>query len=102
MDINTMPAGPEMDALVAEKVMGYTSCAFGVPRYSESLEAAWEVVEKMKPVWREFRLSFGPYLAGKEGLKDGWELEPALGSPVYGYGETAPLAICRAAIKACT
>jgi hypothetical protein len=101
MDIGTMPAGPEMDALVAEKVMGYTSWAFGVPRYSTNLETAWEVVEKMKPVWVNFRLSFGPYLVVDGKLANGWELEPAWCSPRCGYGETAPLAICRAAIKIC-
>jgi len=100
MDVNSMPAGPELDALVAEKVMGYTSWAFGVPRYSTSLEAAWEVVEKMKPVWKHFNLSYGPYLVVNGGLRDGWQMEPIWGSPICGYGETAPLAICRAAIKA--
>jgi hypothetical protein len=92
-----------MDALVAEKVMGYTSWAFGVPKYSESLDAAWQVVEKMKPMWKKFRLSYGSYLVSvRDGkLEDGWELEPAWGSPISGFGETAPLAICRAALKTC-
>lgn len=96
-----MPAGPEMDALVAEKVMRYINWAFGVPRYSESLDAAWEVVERMKSRWGEFSLKYGPYLVRDAKLTDGWMLEPDNGSQFSGFGETAPLAICRAALKTC-
>lgn len=118
MDINTMPAGPEMDALVAEKVMGHkvgfpftdspdegwvkdpNSMVGGykcrLPRYSTDIAAAWEVVEKMKSTWGEFILKYGECL-----VRDRWGLHLAWCSPVCGYGETAPLAICRAAIKNC-
>ncbi|WP_245856106.1 BC1872 family protein [Paenibacillus rigui] len=53
-----MDSGPELDKLVAEKVMGWTSIAKlrwkdpkgvtnFVPDYSTDISAAWEVVEKM-------------------------------------------------------
>ena len=115
MDVNSMPAGPELDALVAEKVMGYVRAtdimvgtywrrqedeASFVFHPSSDIADAWRVVEKMKPVWGKFRLSYGPNIVVNGKLKDGWELEPAWCSPICGYGETAPMAICRAAINA--
>lgn len=75
MDIDKMPAGREMDALVAEKVMGHAICEHSrtkstaqssgiamcgvreckgelhyeyLPRYSTDIAAAWEVVEKLQ------------------------------------------------------
>jgi hypothetical protein len=59
MDDKVMKVGPELDLLVAEKVMG-EYCAHGQqldpitdtwtsPKpYSSEISAAWEVVEKMK------------------------------------------------------
>jgi len=44
-EILEMPAGREMDALVAEMVMGQTECA---RHYSTDIAAAWQVWEKMK------------------------------------------------------
>lgn len=113
MDINRIPVG-QLDAVIAEKVMGlrvvrepagFSEGEFDVwrdaaghkhseghpPRYSTDIAAAWQVVEKMAPIWgKKFRLSFD----------DGeWELEPAWNSPVCGHGKTPALAICRAAVK---
>lgn len=132
MDIDKLEAGRELDALVAEKVMGLNltvipetcpycdgyvsqnrdpgwcgSCGAYVNEpepYSTDIAAAWEVVEKMR-TWKgkgtlgcraciEIHSIDGsfeegenkPYLAmiwGKEGI-----------------AKTAPLAICRAALKA--
>ncbi len=127
--IDDMPAGREMDALVAEKVMGwdhthdidhcegdswYSHCrnchrtgedeeimcwnprdpplpgCKVAPHYSTSIEAAWEVIEKLE----------------KEGIIDGVSLS-AIGCELYLNREQltaadgpAPLAICRAAVKA--
>jgi hypothetical protein len=113
MNTTTMSAGRELDALVAKKVMesvpcdkwrqftdypvlwvkntgecNHTGCypsQEGPPYYSTSIAAAWEVVEKMRfNVW---------CLCGS------WEAGYPLG-PVRGNASTAPLAICRAALKA--
>ena len=53
-EILNMPAGREMDALIAEKVTKTTTCPYWgsevaetVPHYSTDISAAWEVVEKM-------------------------------------------------------
>lgn len=59
-----MEAGRELDALVAEKIMGWSNCHregdwgyfgrpfggptdFRIPNYSTDISAAWEVMEKM-------------------------------------------------------
>lgn len=108
-----MKAGRELDALIAEKVIGtpskdiqeWTECynhnswyiqRFDLlPRYSTDMTAAWEVVDTL--------------------FKDGWRLEllgsEVLGDDMGGYdvyfsckagvrGDTAPHAICLAALKA--
>lgn len=71
-------------------------CVAVVPRYSADIAAAWLVVEKMKVThgaWVEF--------------EDTWRADfqhGMVGSPHFskgtGSGDTAPLAICRAALKA--
>jgi hypothetical protein len=114
-EILAMEAGKEMDALIAEKVMGWHLVkrenyrdewvnADGryqhpVPRYdgyeddedfhticwhpSESILWAWDVVEKLC-------LSVVPYPGG-----DKWH---AADGKVIAFADTAPLAICRAAL----
>ena len=97
-----MNAGRELDALVAEKVMGWKdpSPVFGLmedvegnanfpPDYSTSIAAAWRVVEKWQgdiTVDRRnehFKVTF---------YKPSYEYEV--------WAETLPLAICLAALKA--
>lgn len=106
----------EMDALVAEKVMGHKyeekclcdfpwcgSCA-GYKAYSTDIAAAWEVVEKMRgvpgnswwlslhqisqvhPIWVA-AFTFGGQSAGMAKRFDGKD-------------ESSPRAICLAALKA--
>ena len=98
-DIDKLEAGLELDALVAEKVMGWfvakgphspTSPPDLIPRYSTDIAAAWEVVEKMIDQGRRFvinnnfsRTMFIADFCGRDVLE-----------------KTAPLAICRAALKA--
>ena len=113
-----LEAGRELDALVAERVMGQervAACPLGAPNcpgryepqvkdwpclpaYSTSLLPAWAVVEKMpcgvavhtpdQKLWRCI-VGTGPC----------WETGG--GQPtVVGEGDTAPLAICRAALLA--
>lgn len=127
-----MEAGRELDALVAERVMGWQRCLteanvqqfvvvppewtdfssrywWGkslyhlVPLYSTSIEAAWQVVEKMcraTPPWLltverrgadEWEIQFG------NGVYDGDGVETAFG---FDISTSAPLAICRAALAA--
>jgi hypothetical protein len=100
MNIDSMPAGRELDALVAEKVMNYTTWAFGVPRYSESIEAAWGVLEKILDLEGKkethlpvFSVQVSPY--GCSAV-----LQVGAGCvKVTSNAESAPLAICRAALK---
>lgn len=43
-----MNPGRELDALIAEKVMGLSKVGYALEPYSTDIAAAWEVVEKMK------------------------------------------------------
>lgn len=95
-----MKAGRELDSLIHEKVFGQDprqepyqrpdgAMVYPfVPEYSTDIAAAWQVVEKLTE--GEFHLSrcYG----------GGWECE--LGAPYISFGETAPLAICLAALEA--
>ena len=109
-EILNMPAGREMDALVAEKVMGFIKLQFpGLPKYqkptkdgvvplyyvpnfSTDISAAWEVVEQ---VTKKSKFTVIEIRGGNElyqvafwyPLKDSWHAEGLL-----------PLAICRAAL----
>jgi hypothetical protein len=114
-----MEAGQELDALVAEKVMGWTNLfpvdthailgsrtginARGnrhqLPSYSTDIAAAWAVVEKlmMQDIW----IAMCPYSFHAQPV--GWFVEYFIDKDKKG-GEieaaTAPLAICLAALKA--
>lgn len=106
-----MEAGPELNALVAEKVMGLKNVGmrnhvqgedlFGedqdgdtvwVPAYSTDIAAAWLVVDKMRQngrVYLQGRLNSWTFRCSPDGI----ELFEA-------DAPTAPLAICRAALAA--
>ena len=128
-----MKAGRELDALIAEKVMGLTrhdesyvaegvgkvlrfvwrdgcgDCVYSgdmfLPHYSTNIADAWEVVEKLGR-WRGFdfmlvmpdpeqTFHLHTYEAGwYEATNDGPERR------VVSDADTAPLAICLAALKA--
>lgn len=103
MSEGRMDAGREMDALVAEHVMGHTrgfEKQYGelfisfpekvLPRYSTEIMAAWTVVERFE---REgFFLSLDRVLGG-------WSATFHRSAPESRrLGDTAPLAICRAAL----
>lgn len=89
-------AGRELDLLVATKVMGITPLEFSAMwgpehRYSTIMADAWEVRER---VGRLIRLEdYGAY---------GWRCVLLAGQPsqedVDAKGETAPVAICIAAL----
>jgi len=112
-DILSLPAGRELDALVVEKVMGYRhhpwtqtipehwcrlptgeTCLFAdLPHYSTSIAAAWEVVERLP-----YRLVRIVREGGSWYCTVGDELNYPMFAPIR--ADTAPLAICRTALKA--
>lgn len=110
-----MEAGRELDALVAEKVMGFTvtdwptgkelplagAMAFlsesqkdRIPHYSTNIAAAWQVVEKLD--LSVIRLNNGRWSAGEAYAFENSYAEFRTTT----HADTAPLAICLAALKA--
>jgi len=98
-------AGPELDALIAEKVMGQTRSEglpgkfepqIGrwpyLPPYSTNIEAAWEVAEKLRlcvvPVEDATRKGWTAFAEGR------WAEDGAANATV-----SAPLSICLAALE---
>jgi hypothetical protein len=136
MDIDNLQAGRELDALVAEKVMGWDVLRYDngtiviVERddkdgiFCNQIDAddtinhaiwwspstrindTWRVVNKFCNDW-EWEIGYGE-VTGQEAMgwyamlipldteKDNWLVE----NWPFAYGDTAPLAICRAALKA--
>ena len=98
-EILAMEAGPELDALIADRVWD-TEPKYKGP-FSTDIAAAWKIVECMGPV--PFLLAFHP--------ADAWR---TAGGEIYCYSHwscwfegggkidalTAPEAICRAALLA--
>jgi hypothetical protein len=117
MDVDKMEAGRELDLLIAVKVMGgrldgdsYTdgSRCWPVPPYSTDLAAAWKVWEKFQHQSKRLHYVFpdnaeeGHYEVlwshGPQSSRSGMSLNRK--GEVWAEGETAPLAICRAALRA--
>jgi hypothetical protein len=121
-EILAMPAGREMDALIAEKVMGWTlgepheihgwmmhgmvtvrdwvgstndAGITHIEKWSPSTDiaAAWEVVEKLGDKFDELERGDGGEFWMCVVYPDGF-------IPCVARAETAPLAICRAALLA--
>lgn len=114
MNASEMQAGRELDALLAERLMGWTRDDRGawVPpgfkplqvgyytqkpgAYSTSIAAAWEVVEKMAEDWF-VDLTLKHHADGRES----WCVSFDNGARAnYGEAPRAPLAIVRAALAA--
>ena len=127
-----MTAGRECDALVAEKVMGYTLSELSlpaypkyklfdiesgefsgyvkeVPHYSTDIAAAWEVVKRMPIPFKLEKCWEKAYQIGPEGWSACWCTDAdcegcnensRCTNGDDAWAETAPLAICRAALKA--
>ena len=113
-----LPAGRALDALVAEKVMddpvdrqivdqhGFEiilcRSRLVLPRFSTDIAAAWTVIERLCPDHDgEFHLERN--VDGHQGT--GWEAHFGYHTGnscrnVYANADTAPLAICRAALRA--
>jgi Phage ABA sandwich domain len=97
-DIENMPAGRSLDFLIAERVMheDVMKSQFAPMRYSTDIADAWQVVEKLREQGFPLHIQClqnpqNPYgVAGYHDLRtDAWI-----------WADTAPLAICRAALKA--
>lgn len=104
-----LPPGRELDALIAEKVMqnplGRPSFEEGqkyfldLQHYSTDIAAAWEVVERLGLAIgiNEVRPEEGKWICLKDmGEGEGWLFGIFEGA----YADTAPHAICLAALKA--
>ena len=106
IDPKTALAGPDLDALIAETVMGLAR-GRPVPPYSTDIAAAWTVVEAMI---RKDGIYFGcPHFKHKHqnlaslGYPEGTEcwycvLNTKQLNKIVLCADTAPLAICRAAL----
>ena len=111
-----MEPGRELDALIAEKVMGWRKTRGGytndltkqwsvpekqLPLYSTSIKAAWEVVEKLRGKGYYFDLD-GDKDGGARGELIPWiaEFSNVNKKKYSGYAKTAPHAICLAALEA--
>lgn len=127
--IDAMPAGPEMDRLLAERVMSARvrrnsdglydliipgqprsvdwverdGAWEGVPHYSRDIAAAWQVVEHLRAQGWEMTLSVNHYVTNpwdcRLFLTDGGKLD-APRKRVIAHGPDAAAAISRAALKA--
>jgi hypothetical protein len=133
-----MEAGRELDAIIAEKVMGWQretderelrrlnsgyldaseyarwwinpsgGWACASPRYSTDIAAAWEVVERLKDANRDdasydFDLIYESSKERETGLRNdvfGWFAQFGEAEHGSGRADTAPLAICLAALEA--
>lgn len=122
MDIAAIPAGRELDALIAEKVMGITlssscACCHGAycqrhddPRvhaYSTDIGSAMKVAERIG-LFRNCRHLHENGVGMQDGetwRRTGWEwvveevFQPLDKNTILARGETAELAICRAALE---
>jgi hypothetical protein len=105
-EVRSLPAGCEMDREIGERIMGVSSRS-NPPPYSSDIMAAWSVVEKMvrsndmyfsAPHYKAKRQSLGPlgYPVGTEC----WYcvLNNKTFNKLVICADTAPLAICRAAL----
>ncbi len=110
----SVAAGRELDALVAEKVMGWHHTGSDdrypvddkgrsqlyVPDYSTDIGAAWAVVERMREL--DWRMLLENWVSSSDAYAAFFHPQDR-----YRYGnhigvtdDTAPLAICRAALRA--
>jgi hypothetical protein len=99
-----MTPGPKLDALVAEKVMGLvipSRPGWGPKPYSTDIAAAWEVVEKFGHFHIQTVFGDGSVDSFGEMIRVRLTTEATLqGRTMESIAETAPHAICLAALKA--
>jgi len=94
--------GREIDKQIAEKMMSHIDFfdskreVKGIPNYSTDIAAAWEVVEKLAEVCRVFiEIDDGIYYVRIEYQ----ETSMSVAKYFEAEDESAPMAICRAALK---
>jgi hypothetical protein len=127
-EILAMNPGPELDALVAERVMGWKRTnrrpcypeawanypqewfltpdgsvenVTNLPRYSADITVAWEVMEKLRGLFDEdYFWHIATLRHGRVSAYFAEEYPPATGKRIVGRSEadTAPEAICKAAL----
>ncbi|MCC2250048.1 hypothetical protein JUJ52_08720 [Virgibacillus sp. AGTR] len=94
----------KIDQLVAEKVMGFEvrngqraedGKRFGIPSYSQKIEDAWQVVEKLD---RKYEFELTRFEDEDKWYCDLTNWNDDLRS-IRSVEKTAPLAICKAALK---
>lgn len=102
--ILSMAAGRELDALVAEKVMGVPVTAnkkrfkyTHIAPFSTNISAAWEVVEKIDP---DNRILISDVIGGGFTCYIKWYRGGIDTMLVTATSPTAPEAICKAALLA--
>lgn len=110
-----MPAGRDMDRMVAEQILGWKrGIVYGnrngewivpghkgypitfdcTPKFSEKIDAAWKLIEHAAKQGLHVRISIRLDIAGEaNGYIVKW-------NGYYHIAETAPLAICQAALLA--
>ena len=99
-EITKMPAGQEMDILIAEKVLKITTEQWnehffrGASRFSVDMEPAFVVLQMLRPEY-SFQIlsnmSNGDYFVALTGVGSNKKF-------CFATAETVPLAICRAAL----
>ncbi len=95
MSWQDLHAGREMDGWVAREVLRRSS----VELYSTDIRKAWVVLERLI----EIRGPEATVVVGYDSMNERWFCRDDQGDGVDGIesiGETAPLAICRAALRA--
>ena len=105
-EVRNLPAGPHLDRLIGEQVMG-VGMDGQMPSYSTDIAAAWQIVEVMV---RTEGVYFGaPHYKNKRqslaqlGYPEGTEcwycvINSKVLNKVVVCADTAPLAICRTAL----
>lgn len=124
-DWRNLPAGPELDALVAHLVLGWINVHVNFPgnwatvrgippeyvdkqpegrtvnfpgnKWSRVISSAWDVVEAMERRGYSTNLHSHVDGSGRRWTAEFWE---HVENTDMGHGDTAPLAICRAALAA--
>jgi hypothetical protein len=105
-DIDNMQAGRELDALVAQNLMnwrvtqacGVYAVCFGdsiaqLPYFSTDIKDAWLVVDKLRELGLPVHIQVTQHQYGVVGYRD-------ILNDDWMWADTAPLAICRAALMA--